>query len=108
LPQKHSEYDGRIAHDATSFPMNRPTPPDESNPGNDDTSSTLVAITRQYAHYATVGIMFPVATALGFFLGYGIDLWLGTVPLFAIIGLLLGVAAAIRNLLQMVASDKSS
>lgn len=88
--------------------MNQPSPPNDRPQQNDDTRSTLVAITRQYAHYATVGIMFPVATALGFFLGYGIDRWLGTVPLFAIIGLLFGVAAAIRNLLQLVASDKSS
>jgi len=67
---------------------------------------SLATITRQYAHYATVGIMFPVATALGFFFGYLIDGWLNTVPLFAIIGLILGVVAAIRNLLQTVASDQ--
>ncbi len=71
--------------------------------GGDD---SLMSITRQYAHYATVGIMFPVAIALGFLGGYMIDRWLGTVPLFAIIGLGFGVAAAIRNLLQTVASDK--
>lgn len=71
-----------------------------------DNDTTLVAITRQYAHYATAGIMFPVAIALGFFGGYMIDRWLGTIPLFALIGLAFGVAAAIRNLLQTVASDK--
>ncbi len=67
---------------------------------------SLLSITRQYAHYATVGIMFPVSTALGFFGGYMIDQWLGTLPLFAIIGLGFGVAAAIRNLLQTVARDR--
>ena len=62
-------------------------------------------ITRLYAHYAIVGIMFPVAIVLGFFGGYMLDRWLGTVPLFALIGLMFGVAAAIRNLMQTVATD---
>jgi len=76
--------------------------------GENDTDVSLVAITRQYAHYATVGIMFPVAIALGFFGGYLIDRWLGTIPLFALVGLCFGVAAAIRNLLQTVASDRDA
>ena len=75
--------------------------------GKDDVEMSLVAVTRQAAHYAIVGIMFPVSIALGFFAGYMIDRWLGTVPLFALIGLCFGVAAAIRNLLQTVASDRN-
>lgn len=71
----------------------------------DNEDATLATVTRQYAHYAIVGIMFPVAIMLGFFGGYMLDRWLGTVPLFALIGLLFGVAAAIRNLLQTVATD---
>ena len=77
----------------------------DERPDDDD---TLVSITRQYAHYATVGIMFPVAIALGFMGGYALDRWLGTTPLLAFIGLGFGVAAAIRNLLQTVASDDDS
>ncbi len=65
----------------------------------------MPTITRQYAHYAIIGIMFPVSIALGFFGGYVLDQWLGTIPLFALIGLGLGVVAAIRNLLQTVAAD---
>tara|TARA_B100000929_G_scaffold217226_1_gene173919 strand:- start:2209 stop:2367 length:159 start_codon:yes stop_codon:yes gene_type:complete len=49
--------------------------------------------------------MFPVSTGLGFFGGYLLDQWLGTAPLFSLIGLGLGVAAAIRNMLQAVAAD---
>lgn len=79
--------------------------PDDKRDDDSGDSGPLLSITRQYARYATVGIMFPVATALGFFLGYLVDGWLGTVPLFAIIGMALGVASAIRNLLQTVASD---
>jgi len=82
--------------------------PRDTGPGNnggDDAS--LMAVVRQFGHYATVGIMFPVAIALGFFGGYMIDRWLDTVPLFALIGLVFGVVAAIRNLLQTVASDEN-
>lgn len=87
--------------------MDYSQPPDQEKPrDSDENEASLLSNTRLYAHYATVGIMFPVATALGFFLGYAVDRWLGTVPLFAIAGLILGVAAAIRNLLQLVASDK--
>jgi len=86
-----------------------PNPTDDQRRQSDDPNDfSWTAVTRQYAHYATVGIMFPVAVALGFYLGYRLDLLLGTVPLFAIIGLALGVAAAIRNLLQTIASDEDA
>ena len=75
--------------------------------GTDEVDTSLMAVTRQAAHYGIVGIMFPVSIALGFFGGYMIDRWLGTLPLFALVGLCFGVAAAIRNLLQTVASDKN-
>jgi F0F1-type ATP synthase assembly protein I len=77
------------------------------NDGKGDVDVSFLTVIRQAAHYAIVGIMFPVSIALGFFAGYMIDRWLETVPLFAVIGLCFGVAAAIRNLLQTVASDKN-
>ncbi len=76
---------------------------DTTDVGDEDAS--LPTITRQYAHYAIVGIMFPVAIVVGFSGGYVLDRWLGTIPLFALIGLGLGVVAAIRHLLQTVAAD---
>lgn len=86
-----------------------PNPTDgERPPGGDPDDVSWTSVTRQYAHYASVGIMFPVAVALGFYVGYRLDLRLGTVPLFAIVGLALGVAAAIRNLLQAIASDEDA
>ncbi len=76
--------------------------PDESS--RDD--SSLMTAARQFAHYSTAGIMFPVSIAVGFFGGYFLDRWVGTMPLFAFVGLALGVAAAIRNLLRTVATDR--
>ena len=78
-------------------------------PGADEGSgdASLVSITRQFAHYATVGIMFPVSIALGFFFGYLLDQRLGTGPLFALVGMGFGIAAAIRNLLRVVASEEN-
>ena len=64
-----------------------------------------MSITRQFTRYATIGTMFPVSIGLGFFGGYLLDQWWGTTPLLSLIGLGLGVAAAIRNLLQAVAAD---
>lgn len=60
---------------------------------------------RQFAHYSTAGIMFPVSVALGFILGWAVDGWLGTAPWGSLLGAALGTAAAIRNLLRTVASD---
>ena len=84
-------------------PELRPPTPTDTETRDDGPLS----MTRQYAHYATVGIMFPVAITLGFFGGYYVDQWFGTVPLFALVGLGLGFVAALRNLLQTVASDEN-
>lgn len=77
--------------------------------GNDDEDrSSWRMAARQLAIYAHVGLMFPVAIAIGFLAGYLIDRWLGTVPWVAVAGMALGVVAAIRNLLQAVARDTDS
>ena len=55
-----------------------------------------------------IGIIGVIIVFVMVFGGYMIDGWLGTTPLFAFIGLGFGVAAAIRNLLQTVASDKDA
>lgn len=71
----------------------------------DDATSIWRDPLRQFAHYSTAGIMFPVAVALGFWLGWLLDERLGTFPWLSFAGLALGFAAATRNLLQTVASD---
>ena len=60
---------------------------------------------RQFALYSHIGMMFPVAIALGFFGGYALDGWLGTRPWLSLLGLMLGFAAATRNLLRTVSVD---
>lgn len=72
---------------------------------SDDATSLWRDPLRQFAHYSTAGIMFPVAVALGFWLGWLLDERLGTFPWLSFVGLALGFAAATRNLLQTVASD---
>ena len=72
---------------------------DESNPG------PWRAPFRQFALYSHVGMMFPIAIAIGFFAGYMVDGWLGTLPLFALLGVVLGFAAATRNLLKTVSIE---
>ncbi len=60
---------------------------------------------RQFALYSHVGIMFPVAIAIGFFGGYMVDGWIGTRPLFSLLGVVLGFAAATRNLLKTISIE---
>ncbi len=79
--------------------------PEENGDSEGDRASLMTA-TRQFAHYATAGIMFPVSIALGFGFGYLLDQWAGTTPLLALLGMALGIAAAIRNLLRVAARDE--
>ena len=51
---------------------------------------------------ATVGITFVVATAGATIAGYYLDRWLGTLPLFTLIGLALGIATGFREFFRMV------
>ena len=60
---------------------------------------------RQFALYSHVGIMFPVAIALGFFAGYALDGWLGSRPWLSLVGLIMGFVAATRNLLRTISID---
>ena len=74
----------------------------KNEPEEDDESSlgSWRAPLRQFALYSHVGIMFPVAIALGFFAGYALDGWLGSRPWLSLLGIALGFAAATRNLLK--------
>lgn len=47
---------------------------------------------------STVGMAMAFAIAIGAFAGYYADKWLGTAPIFLLIGIGLGIGAAFRNL----------
>jgi ATP synthase protein I len=49
---------------------------------------------------ATLGIMFPVAIAVGYGIGYGLDRLFGTKPWLTIIFSIVGIAAAFVNLFR--------
>ena len=49
-------------------------------------------------YISTVGLAMALSIALGALIGYYLDQWLGTKPLFSFIFLGFGIAAAFRNL----------
>ena len=53
-----------------------------------------------------LGLQFAVAIAIGFFGGYYIDGKIGTLPVFVIIGLIIGSVAGFLNIYRAVYSDK--
>jgi len=57
---------------------------------------------RSLGGLATVGITFVVATAGATIGGYFLDRWLGTNPVFTLIGLAVGIAAGARDFLRVI------
>lgn len=53
---------------------------------------------------SAVGIAFVLAVFFGFLIGYGLDRWLGTSPLFMIVFFFLGVAAGVVNVIRTAAA----
>ncbi len=49
---------------------------------------------------SAVGIAFVLAVVFGFLIGYFLDRWLGTSPLFLILFFFIGVAAGIVNVVR--------
>lgn len=56
---------------------------------------------RRWVDYSSVGLMFPVSIAVGFAMGYGLDQWLDTEPIFMVVLSLYGVAAGFVNLFKV-------
>jgi ATP synthase protein I len=52
---------------------------------------------------SAVGIAFVLAVVIGFLIGYGLDSWIGTSPLFTIVFFFFGVAAGILNVVRTAA-----
>jgi ATP synthase protein I len=57
---------------------------------------------RSLGGVATVGITFVVATAGAMIGGYYLDRWLGTLPVFTLIGLALGIGTGFREFFRMI------
>ena len=49
---------------------------------------------------SAVGIAFVLAVIFGFLIGYGLDSWLGTSPLFMIVFFFFGVVAGVVNVIR--------
>lgn len=56
---------------------------------------------RRLVDYSVMGLVFPLATVLGYFAGTWIGGWLGNEELGGWIGGLLGIAAGFYNLIEM-------
>lgn len=68
-------------------------------PADDDPRDPFA---RQLVEYGGIGMMFPVAIAIGFLAGRWLDMQFDTAPWLALVGFLFGVIAALRNLLRSV------
>ena len=55
----------------------------------------------KYLQYSSIGIEMGAAVALGAFIGYKLDEWLGTEPWMLLFWLLCGIAAGFRSLYRM-------
>jgi ATP synthase protein I len=66
----------------------------------DDRSGSLGSL----GALSAVGIAFVLAVVFGFLIGYFLDRWLGTSPLFLILFFFIGVAAGIVNVVRTAAA----
>lgn len=60
---------------------------------------------RRLAEMASTGLLLPSSIAVGLFLGYYLDRWLGTAPWLLITFTLLGVASGLISLLRAIKKD---
>ena len=61
---------------------------------------------RLAGRYSAVGIEMAVAVALGTFAGLWVDRHFNTAPLFFIVGLVVGIGAATRTVVQIIRTTK--
>jgi ATP synthase protein I len=60
---------------------------------------------RRLAEMTSIGLILPSSIAVGLFLGYYLDRWLGTAPWLLLIFTLLGVASGLISLLRAIKKD---
>lgn len=59
------------------------------------------SVYKQLHEASHVGIFFVVSIFVGLAIGYGLDIWLNTLPVFTIIFLIIGIIAGFRELLRV-------
>ena len=99
MPPPSAPEEPRDARDRATGRSNPDAAPPDSPP-----QDPRDPFARQLMQYGGIGVMFPVAIALGFLGGQWLDARLGTTPWLALVGFLFGVIAALRNLLRSVSS----
>ncbi len=62
---------------------------------------------RSLLEASAIGWMFPIAIALGYFWGWGMDKWFGTGPWLTAIFTFFGIVAAFVNLFRMAGKNGS-
>jgi ATP synthase protein I len=67
--------------------------------GDDSTARSMRAL----GALSAVGIAFVLAVVIGFLIGYLLDSWIGTSPLFTIVFFFFGLAAGILNVVRTAA-----
>lgn len=70
--------------------------------GQDESEADDTARDQSLSQGYRMGLEFVSAVAVGAFIGYWLDRWFGTAPLFLITLLLLGTVAGIRNLMRLL------
>ncbi|MBI2565909.1 MAG: AtpZ/AtpI family protein [Candidatus Schekmanbacteria bacterium] len=68
---------------------------------NGGTGSSWGQIAKEVANLAAVGIHLVVCTVIGVAIGYYLDQWLGSAPIFLLLFMLLGVVAGFRNVWRL-------
>ena len=71
-----------------------------SNNNDSNNNGSHNDIFKALAYLSQIGITIFVCVALGLFIGWLLDRWLGTSPWLLIVFILLGIAAAIKSIVD--------
>jgi hypothetical protein len=87
--------------------MDEPTPPPDQPPGSDpppppDPPPHPSPVSAGGIELLTLGLAAAVTLALGGGIGYLIDRWVGTSPLFTLLGVALGATAAVLTTITRI------
>ena len=69
---------------------------------------TIKKKVRSFGEYTGLGIQLGVTVVIFCFLGYYLDRYLGTLPLFTILGTFIGASTAIYSIYRKVFPDKDN